>query len=88
MITCSMDKKLICVDINTGKIKYSVELDGIPLCMSVEDGGDYGSLGDHCLAVCASACRPYVCVCNFLSVCVFVVLICVRNFYISPPFSV
>ena len=44
-VTCSLDKKLICVDAENGIIKYTTVLDGIPLCMSVDESGGYIVLG-------------------------------------------
>ena len=45
MITCSMDKKLICIDIDSGVIKYNILLDGVPLCMSIDQIGSYMVIG-------------------------------------------
>ena len=45
MISCGMDKKLICLDIDSGAIKYTTILDGVPLCMSVDELGSYIVLG-------------------------------------------
>ena len=45
MISCGMDKKLICLDIDSGAIKFTTLLDGVPLCMSVDDLGSYTVLG-------------------------------------------
>jgi hypothetical protein len=45
LVTCGMDKKLICVDLESGKIKYTTVLDGIPLCMSVDESDGYIVLG-------------------------------------------
>lgn len=44
-VTCSLDKKLTCVDAENGVIKYTTVLDGIPLCMSVDESGGYIVLG-------------------------------------------
>lgn len=44
-VTCSLDKKLVCVDAEKGVVKYTTVLDGIPLCMSVDDTGAYIVLG-------------------------------------------
>jgi hypothetical protein len=44
-VTCSLDKKLVCVDAENGVVKYTTVLDGIPLCMSVDETGAYIVLG-------------------------------------------
>jgi hypothetical protein len=44
-VTCSLDKKLVCVDAENGVVKYTTALDGIPLCMSVDETGAYIVLG-------------------------------------------
>ena len=45
LVVCGMDKKLVCVDVESGKVKYTTVLDGIPLCMSVDESDDYIVLG-------------------------------------------
>jgi hypothetical protein len=45
LVVCGMDKKLVCVDVESGKVKYTTVLDGIPLCMSVDDSDGYIVLG-------------------------------------------
>ena len=44
-VTCSLDKKLVCVDAENSVVKYTTVLDGIPLCMSVDETGAYIVLG-------------------------------------------
>ena len=45
LVSCGLDKKLICTDLETGDIKYSTVLDGVPLCMSVDVTDGYIVLG-------------------------------------------
>ena len=36
MVTCGLDKKLVCVDVTTGATVYSVKLDATPTCLDVD----------------------------------------------------
>ena len=36
MVTCGLDKKLVCVDVSTGSTVYAVTLDATPICLDVD----------------------------------------------------
>jgi hypothetical protein len=36
LVTCGLDKKLVCVDVGSGEVRYSVALDSPPLCLDVD----------------------------------------------------
>ena len=47
MVTCGLDKKLVCVDVATGSTVYSVTLDATPICMDVDPQVTYS-----CITLC------------------------------------